>query len=173
MWQGKYSHVLQYVLLALSVFLVMVATHQVHLLTEGLIGTMFLVIVAVAALFGDYSVGVLAVVLCTLALNYTSPPFGFDHDAATILRTIEFLVAGLAIFYLAWRVRHLKTDNGRLIAAATELQGIIKKLHAESKGNQTRAKRLKEMNSNLEQLVDEFLENDEYWSRKWNPPKDK
>lgn len=168
---SKQPLILQYVFVALAVSTVTMLTSRVQLFSEGLIGALYLVVVALVAAFGEYAVGIFAIGLSILGLNYASAPLGFDFSQQAVFKTVEFLVAGSIIFYLSWRVRKLQTDNGQLVEAATELQAIIKKLRVEAKGNKAQAARLRIMNTELERLVDEFLENDEYWDRKWQRSK--
>jgi hypothetical protein len=138
----------------------------VPLFNNGLKTAPFLLVTAAAALYGDFGAGILAILLGAIAVEYLSPPTGFEFTTNTLFKCFEFLVLGGIIFLLSWRSRRLTTSNNALINMSEMLQDITVDLQAESRINEKQLQKINAVNKDLVMLVNDFIEDDAYWSRK-------
>jgi|GEM_PF-2971264 len=163
-------HPLHYLLVLISVVVLVALELKVPVFANGLRVAPFILITTVAALFGDFTSGILAVLLSAIAVNYAMPPSGLQWDANIIFKIAEFVVIGGIIFVIAWRSRALHASNAVLREATKTLQDITASLHVEARGNEKQLNKLNDVNKQLVTLVNDFIQDDEYWSRKITTP---
>lgn len=139
---------------------------NVSFFQQGLTGTFYLVWITVVALAWDRIAGVLAVVTSVLAFAYVMKPPGFQLNGTAVTDSVELLIAGLLVYVLALRARSLWRENSQLLSVVSELQSIIKSLRRASKGQSRQIDKLNHANSQLDDLVNQFMDSDAYWQAK-------
>ena len=163
----KKHRLIQYVGIVALIALILLLEVNISFLAKGLLATPFLVIVAAAAIVGDIISSALAIIVGAMAVNYVMHPTGFKFDPTMLMRTLQFVIAGLIVYWLAFRGNTLHQSNAKLIASTKQLQTVTKRLKTQAKGNAQQIDKLNTMNDELRSLVDQFVADDEYWSRKW------
>lgn len=161
-------HPYEYILVTFAVVVIAVVKSHVPFFEQLLVAVFYLLVIVVVALFGDYIAGFLAIVLSSLAVNYDMPPYGLKLDRVSDYRTMEVLVVGTIVCLLAWRSRRLENANHSLVAKAEELKKIVRSLQTDTRNKKKEMERLNIINKDLDQLVKQFLEDDDYWLRQKN-----
>lgn len=164
-------HLMQYLCVVIGVLAIAFLKLNVSFFAQGLTGTLLLALVVCAALLGDYVAGLLAIVLGLLAQNYLHAPAGFNLERMAMFQSIEFLIASALLCTLAWRERTARKDKDLLLVNIEELRGIISSLQKDAKGRSKEAKHLKQLNKELDGLVKQFVEDEEYWKTRWGVSK--
>jgi len=162
----KSFHPLQYILVLISAFAVLALLMKVPLLNSGLRVTPFILVSTVAAMFGDFWLGIFSIVLCSTVVDLSSSPVGFEINTSILFKTGEFAIIAITIFFLSWRSRRLHASNIALRNMTETLQDITLNLQSEAIGNKKQLKKLNVVNKDLISLVNKFVEDDNYWERK-------
>lgn len=170
--EGRQSglHMSHYAVVIVSSIILGIIVAHVPIFSKGLRTTPFILVTTVTALLGDYIAGILAIVLGSIAVDYVSAPIGFKFDAMTFFKVLEYLIIALIIYLITWRSRYLYARNLDLQAMTQELQSVTSALKTEAKGNKKQMKKLNAVNADLLTLINQFIEDDEYWARKWKVP---
>jgi len=168
MKDSRKLHPLQYLLVMIAVLTIASAKLNLAFFQHGLVGALLLAIVACTALLGDYIACVLAILLGVIALDFLTMPIGFNFSQMALSQVLEFVLASIIICVLAWRERSLKNDNGELVANAKELKAIVHVLQKDARGNDKKLAELSRINADLDELVKQFLEDDDYWENRWS-----
>lgn len=155
-----------YALMAASTVTIAVVTTHVSIFEKGLVAAPLLLVVTITALVGDYYQGVFCIVCCMLALAYTTPPKGFVLSSMAVIRLIEFFVASAIACGLAWRVRGLLSKTRDLVSNINQLNQQLIKLQKQQHKDKHALMKLKLLNKQLDNLVSEFVDDDNYWQER-------
>lgn len=164
---GKGAPLLQFLLIFTGVLLVKIFTHNLHH-SESLEGALYILIMSFTAFLASYEAGIFAILLSALAINFViSPHPGINLNNNNLFEIIEITLTGLIITLMAWRAKHLRSDNILLKNTADKLKIVSTDLIQAAKGNKNKIDKLESINKDLENLVDEFIGEDDYWSQRW------
>lgn len=156
-----------YPLVAAVIFLVAFLVDKIPFFEKGLTVTPFFLVVAVVALTGDYILSVFTIILSCIAVVYVIPPAGFQQISDASTKLIEYLASSVIVCALAWRSRRLYEKNKGLSSAIAQLRAIKDELERKSTHDKQALNKLKKLNEELEQLVNQFIEDDDYWHHKF------
>ncbi len=137
---------------------------------HGLTVAPFILVTTIAATFGSFGAGIFAILCCAAAVGYVVPPMGFDVQADTVFKMLEFMLITSVIFVVSWRSRTLFARNIVLEEMTRSLQDITASLQSQVKGDKKRVAQLNDVNRKLVSLVDEFIKDDDYWAKKLTTP---
>lgn len=129
---------------------------------SGLVGTPFLLISIVAALYGDYYAGALSVILSSIIVSFINNT-GLHFAVYSLIRSIEFFIASSVIYYLAWRSRDLTKDSATLIHTISKLESIANKQSKEASVNKRNLEKLRQINNQLQSIVDAVMKDKNMW----------
>jgi hypothetical protein len=166
----KTVHPVHYILVLFGTFAVLMVDLKIPMLVNGLRVTPFVLVTLIAAMFGDFGAGILAIGLSVATVGYILPPAGLTMDSNTLFKMLEFTVISTTIFVIAWRGRKLQASNVALREMTKTLHHIALSLKTEAQGNEQQLEKLNTVNKELVALVTKFIEDDEYWARKITTP---
>jgi K+-sensing histidine kinase KdpD len=156
-------NILQSLAVILIALLLVYLEIHVPFFSKGLHASLFVLVVTVAALYGDRVSGIVAVIVCCIAVNYATKPYGFDFGTTTVFKISEFSIESIVIYGLAWWSRMLKAQNVGLVAKTKQLERANETLETTSK---KKFVGLLTLNGQLESLIRQFIEDGKYWDRK-------
>ncbi len=137
---------------------------NVSFFAEGLHTSLFVLVVIIAALYGDRASGIVAIIAGCIAADYTTKPYGFSASSFINIRFTEFLFIGIVIYVLAWRSRVLKVRNDNLALTSIRLKEKTQTLRVAKAESKVKLAKLQGLNDQLQSLVKQVLDNDTYWN---------
>ena len=159
----KRIHVWQLVLVILAVAASVIIDLEVLPFRHAeLISAPFLLISIVTALYGDYYAGSLSIVLGTVTVSFINYD-GWHFAVPSLVRSIEFLIASTSIYYLAWRSRDLTRDSATLVHTIAKLEEMANKQSKEAKINKRNLEKLRQINYQLQAIVDSVMDDKSMW----------
>ena len=161
--QRKRVHIWQLLLVVAGVAIFTTIEMYVPVFSNQLVGTPFIVIAVLAALYGDYYTGLAAIVLSTLGVIIVGSN-NLQFISHSIVRASEFLLASVVIYYLAWRSRDLTRDTASLINTVIHLQDVAKRQSKDAKIDKKQLAKLRAANRELLDIVDVVMDDKGMWA---------
>ena len=161
--QRKRVHIWQLLLVVAGVAIFTAIEMYVPVFSNQLVGTPFIVIAVLAALYGDYYTGLTAIVLSTLGVIIVGSN-NLQFVSHSIVRASEFLLASVVIYYLAWRSRDLTRDTASLINTVIHLQDVAKRQSKDAKIDKKQLAKLRAANRELLDIVDVVMDDKGMWA---------
>lgn len=168
--ERRLIHPVHYILVLLGTLAVILIDLKVPMLVNGLRVTPLVLVTLMAAMFGDFGAGILAIALSVATVGYVLSPAELIPDSNTFFKMVELTIISTTIFVITWRGRKLQASNAALREMTKTLHHISLSLKTEAQGNEKQLEKLNTVNKELVALVTKFIEDDEYWARKITTP---
>ena len=156
-------HIWQYLLIVLLIVAISIVEILFKSVREGLVGTPLILVVLIASIYFDAIAGIISVSLGAIGLfliNFVA--VGYQWRVLTVV--IEFILAGVIIYYLAEKSRQLSYSNLNLEAGMKHMEGVAKKLKSQVNVNKKDLDKLNKINADLREVVDAIMEDQSIWS---------
>jgi len=158
----KGLHFMQYGLVILFMGALTLLERTLPFLRHDLIGAPYLIILTVAALFGDYISGILAIVLGVFCIGFLSLNIK-SIDLIAFRRSIEFLVGGIIIYVLSYRSRKLVLSQVNLEDSVNQLKLLTEHLNKDVKNKKQNLDKLNKINHDLRNIISEIMDDEDLW----------
>jgi len=158
----KGIHLLQYFFVILFMGALTLIEQSLPFLRDDLIGAPFLLILTVAALFGDYLAGILAIVFGVACIGFLSV-HNFSFNLIALRRSIEFLLSGIIIYVLSLKSRQLTLSQINLEDSVKRLQSLTDNLNKDVKNKKHNLDKLNKINHDLRSIISEIMDDEDLW----------